>query len=126
MNFTFLFFSPIVILRCSMANDNPAFSTERVQAATKLLSKAFETNPCITYVLNSMTKEKRLAYLPAYFDVLLTVGAMNHGTFEEIDNWGSCAVMMPPGYRVDNPFTLMQSGFLPMLWNCGIGGCSVY
>ena len=72
-----------------------------------------------------MTKEERLAYLPDYFDVLLTAGAMNHATFEEIDNWGSCAVMMPPGYRVDNPFTLLQSGFLSVLWNCGFGGCSV-
>ena len=72
-----------------------------------------------------MTKEQRLAYLPAYFDVLLTAAAMNHATFEEIDNWASCGVMMPPGYRVDNPFTLLQSGFISVLWQCGIGGCSV-
>jgi len=95
-----------------------------VQAATEHLSKLFEDDPCITYVLCSMTREQRLAYLPAYFDVLLTAAAMNNATFEEINDWGSCAVMMPPGSRVDNPFTILQSGFISVLWNIGVGGCS--
>jgi hypothetical protein len=72
-----------------------------------------------------MTPEARLAYLPKYFDALLTAAAMNNATFDEVDGWKACGVFMPPGCRVDNPWTILQAGFIPMLWNIGVGGCRV-
>ena len=72
-----------------------------------------------------MSTEKRLAYLPKYFDALLTAAALNKATFEEVDDWSSCSVMMMPGYRVDNPWTFLPSGIIPMLWNIGVKGCAV-
>jgi hypothetical protein len=98
---------------------------ERVPDATKLLSSVFETDPVITYMLCSMTPETRLAYLPKYFNALLTAAAMNQASFDEIDDWKACGVLMSPGHRVDNPFTIIQAGFLPMLWNIGVRGCQV-
>lgn len=76
-------------------------------------------------MLCSMNPEARLAYLPKYFDALLTAAAMNQASFDEIDDWKACGVLMPPGCRVDNPFTIIQAGFIPMLWNIGIRGCQV-
>ena len=98
---------------------------EWLSNAVNLLSKAFENDPVITYMLGSMRPEKRVAYLPKYFDALLTAAALNKATFEEVDDWSSCSVMMPPGHRVDNPLTMLPSGIIPLLWNVGIKGCSV-
>ena len=72
-----------------------------------------------------MSAEKRLAYLPSYLGKILTAAALNNAVFDEIDDWSSCAVWILPGYRVDNPLTLLSSGFLGLLWNIGITGCLV-
>ena len=98
---------------------------ERVGPAANILSKVFETDPVITYMLSTLSIEKRLAYLPSYFNSLLTAAALNNAIFDEAENWSSCAVWMLPGYRVDNPWTLLSSGLLGLCWNIGITGCSV-
>jgi hypothetical protein len=96
-----------------------------VKEAAQLLSKAFEEDPVITYMLSSMDKQDRLAYLPKYFNALLTAAAMNGGRFDEADGWKACGVLIPPGHRVDNPWTFLPAGFLSMLWKVGISGCRV-
>jgi hypothetical protein len=72
-----------------------------------------------------MSPEARLAYIPNYFDGLLTAAAMNNAIFDEAGDWKSCGVLMPPGCRVDNPLTFLPAGFISMLWNIGVGGCQV-
>ena len=68
---------------------------------------------------------KQLSYRRSLFDVLLTAGGLNGAAFNEADGWQSCAVLMHPGRRIDNPFTLVQSGFFSILWNLGVKGCAV-
>jgi hypothetical protein len=70
-----------------------------------------------------MSKEQRLAYLPKYFSALLTAAALSHASFEEVGDWKSCGVLVPPSCKIDNPFTLLPAGFLSVLWTIGIGGC---
>lgn len=98
-------------------------STERVQNATEVLSKAFEVDPTITYLLNSMSKEQRLACLPQCFSALLTAAALNHASLDEAGDWKSCGVLVPPGCKIDNPLTLLPAGLLSVLWTIGLGGC---
>ena len=98
---------------------------ERVGQAAELLSGVFDTDPLITYFLGTLSKEKRLAYLPAYFRALLTAAALNGATFEEVDDWASCAVLMPPGRKIDNWVTLLPAGLMGVLWNLGTTGCLV-
>jgi hypothetical protein len=100
-------------------------STERVPAAVTLLSKAFETDPVITYFLSSLNPDQRLGYIAAYFRSLLTAAALNGASFDEVGDWSCCAVWVPPGRHVDNPLTLFQSGLLGMLWKLGLGACWV-
>ena len=76
-------------------------------------------------MLCSMNPKKRLAYLPRYFSALLTAAALNQAIFDEADDWSSCAVWMLPGRRVDNPWTLLPAGFLPLLWDIGLARVSV-
>lgn len=96
---------------------------ERTQQAAELLSVAFSTDPVITYLLNMLPASKQLSYRRSLFDTLLTAGGLNGATFNEADGWQSCAVLMHPGQRVDNPFTLVQSGLFSVLWNLGVKGC---
>ena len=70
-----------------------------------------------------MTKEQRLSYLPKYFTVLLTAATLNHASIDEVNGWESCGILLPPGYKVDNPLTLLPAGFFSVLWTVGIGGC---
>jgi hypothetical protein len=72
-----------------------------------------------------MSTETRIAYLPRYFNTLLTAAAMNNASFMEANDWESCNILMPPGHKVDNPWTLLPAGFIPLLWNTGIRGCQV-
>lgn len=110
-----------------MAESKPKITSggkERTQQAAELLSTAFSSDPVITYLLNVLPVSKRLSYRRSLFDALLTAGGLNGAAFNEADGWQSCAVLMHPGRRVDNPFTLVQSGFFSVLWNLGLKGCA--
>jgi hypothetical protein len=74
------------------------------------------------------TQSARLAYLPDYFQTLLKAAALNGASFDTIGPDGkyeTCAVLLPPGKRVDNTWTLIPAGFLGCLWRLGWGGCKV-
>jgi hypothetical protein len=79
----------------------------------------------ITYLLHTLPLAKRASYLPNYFAALLKAAALNGGTFEEVGDWKSCGVLIPPGSRVDNFWTLLPAGFLGVAWTLGVGGCKV-
>lgn len=97
----------------------------RVPPAAALLAPLFVTDPVITYMLCNMPAAARTAYMPAYFQALLTAAALNRATFEEVGDWSAAGVLMPPGAKVDNLWTILQAGFLGVLWNLGVGGCRV-
>ena len=74
------------------------------------------------------TRSARLAYLPDYFQTLLKAAALNDASFDAIGPDGkyeACAVLMPPGKRVDNTWTLIPAGFFGCLWRLGWSGCKV-
>ena len=129
------------------APSQPLTSPDRLNDATALYAHAFENDPVIAYMLSTLpTREDRLAYFPAYFHTLMKASSLNGGIFEDIEDpyapGGSSAtekvpnalkhvkyqcasVMIPPGKRVDNPWTILPSGFFSVLWNIGYSGCSV-
>ncbi|RDL40766.1 Acyl-CoA N-acyltransferase [Venustampulla echinocandica] len=96
---------------------------DRVKPAAALFAKAFEDDPMITYLLCTMTDEKRIAYLPEYFERLATAASLNGASFPEAEDWKACGGLIPPGKRVDNFWTLIPAGFASVLWNVGFSGC---
>jgi len=94
-----------------------------VAPAASVLAPVFEDDPAITYVLNALPRQDRLAYLPAYFTALLNAAALNRAVFYEAASWQCTSVVMPPGEDVGNPWTLIPAGLLPMLGKIGFGGC---
>lgn len=94
---------------------------ERLDDASRILSKAFEDDFTLRYIFCHMSEEEKNAILLWYFRGLLTAAVLNKGTFEFLDNDNCCGVLMPPGCKVDNPFTLISAGFLGMVWKIGLG-----
>ena len=111
------------LLPCSLPVITTKKSAERVPEATDLLSQAFKADPTITYLLSSLTAEQRELYRPTFFRAILSAAAMNDASFDEINGWKSCGVIVPPGCQVDSLGTLLPAGFLSVVWSIGFGGC---
>ncbi|KAL3419066.1 putative n-acetyltransferase [Phlyctema vagabunda] len=90
--------------------------------AVDLLSSVFKNDPVLTYMLSSLDETARYAFFPRYFHSILTAAVLNKASISEIDDWKACAVLIPPGERVDNPRTWFQAGLIPLLWNMGFSG----
>lgn len=96
---------------------------ERISQAADLYQHAFREDPVITYI-TGLDSQQRHAYLSEYFTRLNTAAAFNAAVFEEANDWASASVFLPPGKRVDNPWTLIPAGFFQVLWKLGIAGCN--
>lgn len=86
------------------------------------LSKCFETDPVLTFMLNAHPQAKRLALLPGYFQVIIKAAILNNAIITEVDDWSACAVWMSPGKSVDNWATNFQAGFIKAFWEVGMVG----
>ena len=95
---------------------------ERVARVSALYKEAFNTDPAITYMLTNLSSAARQSYLFTYFSALLTAAALNGAQFIEANDFSSCMVLIPPGRRVDNPWTLLPAGLLGVVWNLGLKG----
>lgn len=97
---------------------------DRVPQASSLYEGAFRNDPVIAYMCCNLTTEARNAWLYIYFTGLLTAAGLNGALFDEADDWSSCSVIMAPGQRVDNPWTLMQAGLPRIVRKLGFKGCA--
>lgn len=98
---------------------------EYLQQAVECLSKCFHDDPVLTFLLNSKTREGRIAYLLQYFHVLLKAAILNEASITELNGFSSCAIWMHPGRKVENWWTLVPAGFFKVLWDLGVAGCWV-
>ncbi|KAF4952456.1 hypothetical protein FGADI_6690 [Fusarium gaditjirri] len=94
-----------------------------VDKAGELLFQTFGTNPPMNFVLGGMSAEKKRQFSPEYFRILMRAAALNNAIIEEADDWSALCVLVPPDSHVENPATLVQAGFLSLLWNIGAKGC---
>ena len=74
-------------------------------------------------MLCNLTTEQKNNWLETYFTRLLTAAGLNGGVFEEADDYSSAQVIIPPGKKVDNPWTLIPSGAINVLFKLGVKGC---
>lgn len=62
--------------------------------------------------MGALSEEERKQHLPELLLVFLKAGFLNRGIIFEVSSWGCCAMILPPGKRVDNPRTILQAGFI--------------
>ncbi|KAH8768294.1 hypothetical protein F5883DRAFT_70332 [Diaporthe sp. PMI_573] len=94
---------------------------ERVERTIQILTPAFIGDPVFTWLLHTTDSKKHGAVLPKLFRGFFTQCALNGSIFLEVDDYGCCGVLMPPGATVQNPWTMLQAGLIPALWNPGAG-----
>ncbi|KAI0975177.1 hypothetical protein F4678DRAFT_319614 [Xylaria arbuscula] len=85
-------------------------SKEFIPSALPVLTRAFQNDPIFNYFMGALSEEERTDYLPQFLATLLKASVLNKGFILEISSWGSCAVMLPPGKKPNNPRTLFQAG----------------
>lgn len=103
-------------------NTTTSTGEKYIDRHTALLAPVFATDPVFRYMLSRLPSAQYADYQPKYMYALLRASQLNDGIFVQADNWSCAAVWMPPGKRPDNEFTIIQAGFLGVIWNLGIGG----
>jgi GNAT superfamily N-acetyltransferase len=96
---------------------------ERIPTTATLYASAFRSDPVITYLLSTLSRPQRHAYLSEYFTRLATAAALNSALFSEASDYASISIVLPPGKSVDNPWTLIPAGLFSVLWRLGLKGC---
>ncbi|KAK2613191.1 hypothetical protein N8I77_000118 [Diaporthe amygdali] len=99
--------------------NNP--SAERVDRTVQALTPAFRGDPVYTWLLHTFDSSDHDSVRRELLRAFFTQCALNDGLFIEVDDYGSCGLLIPPGAAAENPWTLLQAGIVPALWNIGLG-----
>lgn len=92
-----------------------------MERTTQVLTSVFLGDPVYTWLLHTTDPENHVSALPKLLRALFTQCALNGSIFIEVDDYGCCSVLVPPGSTVENPWTMLQAGLIPALWNPGAG-----
>jgi len=79
---------------------------------SEALALIFRTDPAIRFITCHLSWNEHVGFLRPYMTALQKGAYLNDGVFQEVGDWSSCAVWMPPGKRVDNFWTLPQAGLV--------------
>ncbi|KAI0848449.1 hypothetical protein F5Y00DRAFT_270179 [Daldinia vernicosa] len=98
---------------------------ERVSRVVDILGPAFEFDPVFRFELQNFSLAEQKRILPKLFHSFFFASAINDGMLLEADNFGSCAILMPPGKTNDNFWTVLRAGIIPRLFTIGPAACKV-
>ncbi|KAI5925681.1 hypothetical protein F4810DRAFT_26595 [Camillea tinctor] len=96
---------------------------ERIPQTIAIFKEAFKDDPVFAYFLGGLPEEKRQPYLPTLLTSFAKASMLNGGQILEAGDWGSCAILMPPGKKAENPCTILQAGLLSVLMTLKVSGC---
>ncbi|KAI3332851.1 hypothetical protein F4824DRAFT_491259 [Ustulina deusta] len=91
-----------------------------VDRTIQVLTPAFKDDPIYTWLLHHFPLSEHQSVLPKLFCAFLTQGSLNSGLFVEVDDFGCCGLLMPPGAEIENPWTLLQADLIPALFTIGL------
>lgn len=107
-----------------------AFRAEYIDKTTEVLTEAFYGDPVFTWLLLDYPLAEQKPVLGRGLWSFFTAASLNNGLFLEVDGFGCAGVLMPPGARIDNPWTMIPAGLIPALIRLGFGyfkvGTSMY
>jgi hypothetical protein len=88
-----------------------------------LQNDAFRDDPAMRLACSVLPEAEAEAYRRQFLHVLYKAAALNDAVFQFAPDNKSCGgIWLKPGKRVDNPFTVMQAGFLSVIRKLGIKG----
>lgn len=97
-----------------------------IEKFVQILSPAFLGDPLYSWFLSDIPSVKHQTLLPMLFRALMTQASLNNGILLEVGNSAACGLLMPPGSRLENPWTMLRAGLAPALWTLGPGTFKVY
>jgi hypothetical protein len=99
---------------------------EYIDKTVEILTRAFEGDPVFTWLLQDFPQSQHQSILPRYLRAFFTAASLNRGMFINADGFGCCAVLLPPGARIDNPWTMLPAGLIPAIFATGLRGFKVH
>ncbi|KAI1359313.1 hypothetical protein F5Y08DRAFT_319857 [Xylaria arbuscula] len=90
-----------------------------IERTIEVLALAFQDDPIYAWLFYHLPTSEHQNLLPKLFHAYFTQSSLNDGIFLEVDGFGCCAVLMPPGTDIKNPRTLLQAGLIPDLFTIG-------
>lgn len=77
------------------------------------------------WMLGDISKPRRQPVFEKLFAAFIKGALLNSGRVFEANGWGACAILMPPGKKLDNPWTILQAGLAGIAWETGFTGLRV-
>ncbi|KAI0594690.1 hypothetical protein F4775DRAFT_572654 [Biscogniauxia sp. FL1348] len=96
---------------------------ERIDRTVDVMAPAFEFDPIFRFELQNFSLADQKQILPKLFRSFFFACAINDGMLLEAGNFGSCAILMPPGKTNDNFLTVLRAGLIPSLFTVGAAAC---
>ncbi|KAI0884539.1 uncharacterized protein GGS22DRAFT_163759 [Annulohypoxylon maeteangense] len=91
---------------------------EYIDKTIKILTPAFHQDPVFAWLLHKCPIPKLLSRL---FRALFKQASLNKAILVEVDDFSCCGILIPPGARLDNPWTMLRAGLIPALVYLGPG-----
>lgn len=99
---------------------------DAIDRTVELLTSAFNADPVYRWFLHDFPLSQHPNILPKFFRPFLIQALLNNGLLIEAGSLSSCGLIMPPGSRLENPWTILRAGLVPAVWNVGFGTLKVY
>jgi hypothetical protein len=98
-----------------------SLTEDHIVRTIETLTLAFHGDPVFAWILLDYPPAEQLLVLPKLFRGFLTACALSHGIFTEVDDFGCCGIIMPPGMNPATPGTMLRAGLIPSLFDLGFG-----
>lgn len=89
------------------------------------MGSAFNDDPAITFCLASLDEDDRDRLRGSFIGVLLHGAVSKNATIEEVEDFSSCGVIVPPAGEVEAPATESGPNFMDRMKALGLEGCMV-
>ncbi|KAI0528329.1 hypothetical protein F5B22DRAFT_31399 [Xylaria bambusicola] len=98
---------------------NNEFIADYIDRITEVLAQAFQDDPLYAWLFHHLPLAEHEDLLPKLFRGYFKQSSLNNSMFLEVDGFGCCGVLMPPGANIKNPRTLLRAGLVPGLFTIG-------
>ncbi|PHH73345.1 hypothetical protein CDD80_3888 [Ophiocordyceps camponoti-rufipedis] len=92
---------------------------EYLERSLQTFTSSFKDNPVFTWLLQNVPLPKHPSVLPKLLRPFFHQALLNGGTFVQANDFSSCGLFLPPGARMENPWTMLQAGLIKGLWDVG-------
>jgi hypothetical protein len=99
--------------------------TEYINQAVELLIPVFDDDPVYNWFLHTTPEVKHECHYKLLIQAIVKTCGLGGAHIMQAGDWGSCAVLIPPGGKADGLWNIIQAGMVPAALTVGIPACKV-